>query len=66
METRAQRWYARLGVWTLLMSWAPLGDAFTVVAGVMRTPVWVFVVLVTLAKTGRYAVLAWLTAQAMG
>lgn len=63
---RAQRWYARWGVWTLLMSWAPLGDAFTVIAGVMRTPAWLFLVLVTIAKTGRYIVLAWLTVQAGG
>ena len=61
---RAQRWYARWGVWTLLLSWAPFGDGFTVIAGMMRTPVWLFLVLVTLAKTGRYIVLAWLTAQA--
>lgn len=61
---RAQRWYARWGVWTLLLSWAPLGDAVTVVAGVMRTPLWVFLGLVTLAKTGRYVTLGWLTAQA--
>ena len=54
---RAQGWYARWGVWTLLLSWAPLGDAFTVIAGVMRTPVWLFVVLVTIAKVGRYLVL---------
>lgn len=63
---RAQGWYARWGVWTLLLSWAPLGDAFTVIAGVMRTPVWLFVVLVTIAKTGRYIVLAWITTQAAG
>jgi len=63
---RAQRWYARWGVWTLLMSWAPLGDAFTVIAGVMRTPAWLFLVLVTIAKTARYIVLAWLTVQAGG
>ena len=63
---RAQRWYARWGVWTLLLSWAPLGDAFTVIAGTMRTPVWLFVTLVALAKTGRYVALAWLTAQAAG
>ena len=63
---RAQRWYARWGVWTLLMSWAPFGDGFTVIAGVMRTPVWVFLVLVTIAKTGRYIALAWLTGQAAG
>jgi|TARA_R110000851_G_scaffold97788_1_gene211645 membrane protein YqaA with SNARE-associated domain len=63
---RAERWYARWGVWTLLLSWAPLGDAFTVIAGVLRTPVWLFLLLVTIAKTGRYIVLAWITAQAMG
>ncbi|GAW36876.1 inner membrane protein YqaA [Roseovarius sp. A-2] len=63
---RAQRWYARWGVWTLLMSWAPLGDAFTVIAGVMRTPAWLFLILVTIAKTGRYVILAWLTVQAGG
>jgi membrane protein YqaA with SNARE-associated domain len=63
---RAQRWYARWGVWTLLLSWAPLGDGFTVIAGVMRTHWLVFLVLVTIAKTGRYAVLAWMTARAAG
>jgi len=61
---RAEGWYARWGVWTLLLSWAPFGDAFTVIAGVMRAPPWLFLVLVTVAKTGRYIVLAWLTAQA--
>lgn len=57
---RAQGWFARWGVWTLLLSWAPYGDAFTVVAGVMRTNFWLFLALVGLAKTGRYVALAWL------
>lgn len=63
---RAERCYARWGVWSLLLSWAPLGDAFTVIAGTMRTPVWLFLSLVALAKTGRYVALAWMTAQATG
>ncbi|APX22138.1 MAG: DedA family protein [Rhodobacteraceae bacterium] len=63
---RAQRAYARWGVWTLLLSWAPFGDAFTVVAGIMRTHWLVFLVLVTIAKTGRYIVLAWATVAASG
>jgi membrane protein YqaA with SNARE-associated domain len=63
---RARGWYARWGVWTLLLSWAPLGDAFTVVAGLMRTPLWLFFALVTLAKTGRYLALAWATARLAG
>ena len=56
---RAQGWFQRWGVWTLLLSWAPYGDAFTVVAGIMRTPFWLFLALVALAKTGRYVALAW-------
>ncbi|MCL3881307.1 YqaA family protein [Marivita sp. GX14005] len=61
---RAQNWYARWGVWTLLLSWAPLGDALTIIAGVMRTSPWVFFGLVTIAKTVRYIAVAWFTAAA--
>lgn len=52
---RAQGWYHRYGRWTLLLSWMPvIGDPLTVVAGVLREPLPVFILLVTLAKTGRY------------
>jgi len=37
-----------------------------VIAGTMRTPVWLFLILVTIAKTGRYIALAWLTARVAG
>ncbi|MBW6505259.1 MAG: DedA family protein [Rhodobacteraceae bacterium] len=63
---RAERWFARWGVWVLLLSWAPGGDLVTLVAGVLRTPPWLFGLLVATAKFSRYAALAWLTAQAMG
>ncbi len=56
---RAQDWYARYGVWTLLLSWAPFGDGFTVVAGIMRTPLWLFTLLVGGVKTLRYLAVAW-------
>ena len=56
---RAERLYARWGVWTLLLSWAPFGDGFTVIAGLMRTPLWLFLALVAPVKTARYALLAW-------
>ena len=56
---RAQRWYRRYGRWSLLLSWVPfVGDPLTVVAGVMREPFPVFLVLVAVAKTGRYVALA--------
>jgi membrane protein YqaA with SNARE-associated domain len=56
---RAQQWYQRYGRWSLLLSWAPLiGDPLTVAAGVLREPFAGFVLLVAIAKTVRYAVLA--------
>jgi membrane protein YqaA with SNARE-associated domain len=52
---KAEGWYHRYGRWTLLLSWLPIvGDPLTIVAGVMREPLRVFVPLVALAKTGRY------------
>jgi membrane protein YqaA with SNARE-associated domain len=59
---RAEGWYARWGRWSLLMSWAPIiGDPLTVMAGVLREPFWTFLLLVTIAKTGRYIVLTLVT-----
>jgi len=61
---RAQDRYQRYGSWSLLLSWVPIiGDPLTLVAGVMKEPLWRFLLLVTLAKTGRYAVLAAVTLQ---
>ena len=58
MLVRAEDWYRRWGRWSLLLSWAPFGgDALTVVAGVLREPLWSFLALVTVAKTGRYLAL---------
>ena len=52
---RAAAFYHRYGRWSLLLSWAPFGgDVLTVVAGVLRESLLVFVVLVAIAKTARY------------
>lgn len=59
---RATGWYRRWGRWSLLLSWAPIGgDALTVAAGVLREPFWSFLLLVAIAKAGRYLVLAAIT-----
>ncbi|ROU02714.1 YqaA family protein [Histidinibacterium lentulum] len=63
---RAQRIYNRWGLWSLLLTWAPFGDAIALAAGVMRTPWPVFTLLVAIAKTGRYIVLALATAGVIG
>lgn len=61
---RAQARYQRFGSWSLLLSWVPIiGDPLTLAAGVMKEPMWRFLLLVTLAKTGRYVVLAAVTLQ---
>lgn len=54
----ARRHYSRWGHWTLLLSWLPIvGDPLTLVAGVMREPLWRFLLLVGLAKSARYMAL---------
>jgi membrane protein YqaA with SNARE-associated domain len=63
---RAGDWFGRWGVWSLLLSWAPGGDVLVAVAGLLRVPVPGFLVLVAIAKTGRYAVLALVAGGAPG
>lgn len=64
---RGTLWYRRIGAWSLLLSWAPvIGDPLTVLAGVFRLPWWKSVLLILVAKGGRYALLLviavhWLT-----
>jgi membrane protein YqaA with SNARE-associated domain len=41
------------------MSWVPvIGDPLTVAAGFLREPFWSFLILVAIAKTARYVLLA--------
>jgi membrane protein YqaA with SNARE-associated domain len=59
---RAQAWFGRFGVWSLLLAWAPVGgDALTVIAGIMRVRLLPFVVLVFAGKATRYLVVIWFT-----
>jgi len=63
----ARKHYQRYGHWSLLLSWVPvIGDPLTLVAGVMREPLGRFLLIVSLAKGARYAVLALITLGWMG
>ena len=63
-RARAEVWFGRWGKWTLLLSWVPIvGDPLTLVAGLMRVPFPLFLAIVAVAKTGRYAVLLLAAAQ---
>ena len=58
---KAEGRYRKFGRYSLLLSWVPfIGDPITVVAGVLREPLWSFLVLVTIAKSARYIVIAML------
>ncbi|MGD2084204.1 MAG: YqaA family protein [Chromatiales bacterium] len=62
---RSQRWFQRYGKWSLLMAWLPVGgDALTFIAGVMRVPFPVFLLLTAAGKGARYAILLLLLALA--
>jgi membrane protein YqaA with SNARE-associated domain len=55
---RAQLWFQRWGVWSLLFAWMPVfGDALTFIAGIMRVHFGIFIVLTGIGKGARYAIL---------
>lgn len=54
---KAESLFNRFGYWSLLFAWLPvIGDPLTLVAGVLKTPFNLFLLLVTLGKLARYAV----------
>jgi len=58
---KAQRWFQRYGFWSLLMAWAPVGgDALTLIAGIMKVRLVVFLLLVGIGKGLRYVSVVWL------
>lgn len=62
---KAQKIYQHYGFWSLLLSWTPIiGDPITLIAGLMKENIVRFLLLVSVAKIGRYlfiylAFLAW-------
>jgi len=58
---RAGKWFNRYGSWSLLLAWVPIiGDPITFAAGVLRTKFPLFLILVTISKTGRYLVVLYI------
>ena len=58
-----QRWFQRYGFWSLLLAWMPVGgDAITLIAGVMRVKLWLFLLLVATGKGLRYISVVYLSA----
>jgi len=56
---RAEAWFAKYGKPTLLLAWLPVvGDPLCLVAGLLRNGLLSFLVLVSIGKFVRYAMLA--------
>lgn len=63
---KADKWFAKWGIWSLLLSWVPvIGDPITFAAGFLRVHFVPFVVLVLIAKGGRYLAVLALADQVM-
>ena len=61
---KAETQFKRYGSWSLLLAWLPIvGDPLTLVAGTLRVRFSLFLLLVTLGKGARYALLLFLAAQ---
>lgn len=59
---RGQVWFQRYGYWTLLLAWMPvIGDPLTLIAGILRVRLSLFVVLVTIGKGLRYISIVYLS-----
>ena len=55
---RASRQYRRFGVMSLLFAWVRLvGDPLSLIAGFFKTPLLLFLLLVSIGKIARYAAL---------
>lgn len=56
------RFYRRWGILSLLLAWMPIiGDPLTVIAGIFKTNIWLFLILVTIGKLGRYLLIIFVT-----
>ncbi len=56
---RAKARFRKLGSASLLLAWMPLiGDPLTIVAGVLKVNILLFLMLVTLGKLARYVLIA--------
>lgn len=61
---RGADWFRRFGVWSLLLSWLPvIGDPITFVAGMAQVRFPLFLVLVTIGKAARYAVVGMVSGE---
>ena len=58
---KASSWYLKYGKWSLFFSWVPIiGDPLTIVAGMFRVPLIIFIIIVSISKILRYIFVGYL------
>ena len=61
---KAEVWFNQYGKFSLLLAWLPIvGDLITLGAGIAKCRFVWFLLLVSISKAGRYAILLWGLAQ---
>ena len=52
---KASSWYLKYGKWSLFLCWVPIiGDPLTIVAGMFRVSLIIFIIIVSISKALRY------------
>ncbi|PWK51747.1 YqaA family protein [Pleionea mediterranea] len=63
---KSRKWFQKYGVWSLLFAWLPLGgDVLTLIAGIMKVRLPIFLLLVGIGKSLRYIFVIYLSAWMM-
>lgn len=56
-----RNYYQKWGIWSLLFAWLPIiGDPLTIIAGMFKANIWLFLLLVTIGKLTRYLIIIYL------
>ena len=59
---KASSWYLKYGKWSLFFTWVPIiGDPLTIVAGIFRVPLIIFITIVSISKVLRYIFVGYIT-----
>ena len=59
---KASSWYLKYGKWSLFFTWVPIiGDPLTIVAGIFRVPLIIFITIVSISKILRYIFVSYIT-----
>ena len=58
---KSEKFFQKYGVWSLLLAWVPIiGDPLTMIAGVLRIKLIVFLIFVSISKISRYIFIIYL------